>query len=362
MEENKEINKSNKINYIGFNYDYSYFCLGTDIGFQVYQTNPLTLLITKILNGGIGVVKILDKTNIFGLVGGGKNPYFSPNVLIFWDDKKDEIVKEYKCNSFIINCYIKQNYAYIICADNIIILKTKTLELIEIINTINNPKGIFSICNDPKKNIFAFPDTNKGNIIIKNFDNIIKENKGKEIEKEREKEYKDKKCNIIIKNAHKGNINILCFNFSGSKLASSSDRGTVIRIFNAESGELISELRRGNTDANIFSLCFSFNDNYLGLTSDHFTCHIFDLKNLKQKSKESNKGYVMSYISGVGKFFSNSQNSYSWRKFEVPKKERNIIGFTKDNDNICYILDKNGNFLSANITEEEPKINQKKLI
>ena len=70
----------------------------------------------------------------------------------------------------------------------------------------------------------------------------------------------------------------------------------------------------------------------------------------------------MSYISGVGKFFSNSQNSYSWRKFEVPKKERNIIGFTKDNDNICYILDKNGNFLSANVTEEEAKINQKKLI
>ena len=357
MEENEEINKPSKINYIGFNFDFSYFCIGTDIGFQVYQTNTLKLLITKIFNGGIGLVKILDKTNIFCLVGGGKNPYFSPNVLIFWDDKKDEVIKEYRCNSFIINCYIKQNYSYIICADNIIILKTKSLELIEIIDTINNTKGIFSICNDPKKNIFAFPDINKGNIIIKYYDIIPKENKEKE--KDKSKENKEEQNIIVIKKAHKGNINILCFNFSGSKLASSSDRGTVIRIFNAEKGELITELRRGNTDANIFALCFSLNDNYLALTSDHYSCHIFDLKNIKQKSKESEKGYFMSYISGVGKYLTKSQNTYSWRKFEVPKKERNIIGFTKDNNNVCFILDKNCNYLSVNFTKEEPKIDKK---
>ena len=109
MEDNDEKIKPNKINYIGFNFDCSYFCLGTDIGFEVYQTNPLSLIISKILNGGIGIIKILDKSNIFCLVGGGKNPRFSPNVLIIWNDKNDEISNEFRCDSFIVNCYIKQN-------------------------------------------------------------------------------------------------------------------------------------------------------------------------------------------------------------------------------------------------------------
>ena len=356
MEENNEKIKPKKINYIGFNYDYSYFCLGTDIGFQVYQTDPLTLTISKILNGGIGVVKILEKSNIFCLVGGGKNPRFSPNTLIIWDDKKDEITNEYRCNSFIINCYIKQTYIFIICSDNIILLKTKNLELIEKINTINNPKGIFSVCNEPKKNILSFPDNDQGNIIIKFFDDMVKENKDKNKDKEIQKDN-----NKIIKKAHKGNINILCFNFSGTKLASASDRGIIIRIFNIESGGLIAEFRRGTTEANIYSLCFSFNDNILGLTSDHWSCHIFDLKNLKIKSKESKKGY-MSYISGMGKIIKNTQNNSSWRNFELPKKERTVIGFTKDDNNKCFIIGKNGNYLSANFIEEEPKLKKEKII
>ena len=179
MDDNTEIEKSDVINYIGFNYDSSYFCIGTDIGFKVYQTNPLSLLISKILNGGIGIVKILDKSNLFCLVGGGKNPRFSPSVLIIWDDLKDEITDEYRCESFIINCYVKQKCIFIICADNIIIINTKTMELIEKINTINNPKGIFAVCKDPKKYILAFPES-KGNILIKFFEDLNKVNKEKE--------------------------------------------------------------------------------------------------------------------------------------------------------------------------------------
>lgn len=361
MEDNSENIKPNKINYIGFNFDYSYFCLGTDIGFELYQTNPLDLNISKIFNGGIGVVRQLDKSNIFCLVGGGTNPCFSPNTLIIWDDKKDEIYNEYRCNSFIINCYIKQNLIFVVCSDNIILLKTKNLELYEIINTINNPKGIFSVCHDPKRYILAFPDNMKGSILIRFFDinKIEKKEKSKESDNNDKKEEKTSK---IIKSAHKGNINILCFNFSGNKLASASNRGTVIRIFNVESNTLITELRRGTTDANIYSLCFSFNDEYLGLTSDHWSCHIFDLQNQKSKSKESNKGYVMSYISGMSKLLSNDKTSYSWRNFEIPKRARSIVCFTKEDNNKCYILGKNGNYLSVDFIEEEVKIKQEQII
>ena len=77
-----------KILYIGYNYNSSYFMIGTDIGFQVHQTYPLALKFSRILNGGIGLVQNLNKSNIFCLVGGGKSPKYAPNKLLIWDDKK----------------------------------------------------------------------------------------------------------------------------------------------------------------------------------------------------------------------------------------------------------------------------------
>ena len=106
------------------------------------------------------------------------------------------------------------------------------MELIEKIDTINNPKGIFSICNEPIKYIFSYPDNSKGNILIRFFDNvnIIHNDKKQDNEKFIGNNTK------IIKNAHKGNINTLCFNFTGTKIASASNSGTVIRIYYIKAG------------------------------------------------------------------------------------------------------------------------------
>ena len=365
--EEKEVDKPTIINYIGFNYDSSYFSVGTDIGFQIYETNPLNLIISRQLNGGIGLVKILEKANIFCLVGGGKNPRFTPNKLMVWDDDKNEISNEFRCNSFIINCYVKQNCIFVICSDNITLVNSKTMKIIRYINTINNPRGISSISNDPKKYIFAFPDKDKGNILILNL--IELENDNNEYIKKIEKIEKN---DIIIKNAHKGNISVLSLNYDGSQLASTSDRGTIVRIFNTETKLQITEFRRGTTDANIYSLSFSLDNSFLGLTSDHGSCHIFSLKNSKmneKKEKNKSSGGVMSYITGgfsfggVGKKISNALTvgqEYSWKKFEIPHKVRTCVSFIKGDNNIVFIIDKNGNYLSINLTSDvEPKIKKK---
>ena len=367
MQERESEIKPKKIYYIGFNYDSSYFSIGTDIGFQIYTTNPLNLIVSRQLNGGIGLIKILEQSNIFCLVGGGKYPRFTPNKLIIWEDNNNEIKEEFRCNSFIINCYIKENCIFAICSDDISIINIKTMKMIKYINTLNNPRGISSVSDEPKKYMLAFPDYFKGNIIVMNFEELEKSN-DQQIKKLEKLENKD----ITIKNAHKGNISVISFNFSGTKLASASDRGTLVRIFDIKENKQIAEFRRGNTEANIYSLNFSYDNSLLGLTSDHGSCHIFSLITYKsneknEKNKKNKNDGVMNYItsnfpfSGVGKTITNAFNQeYSWKKFEIPHKVKSCISFGKDNNNNAFIIDKSGNYLLVNLTKNpEPTIIEK---
>ena len=51
-------------------------------------------------------------------------------------------------------------------------------------------------------------------------------------------------------------INFLQLNPKGTKLATASEKGTVIRIYNTENGTMMQELRRGSEYAQIYSVVF----------------------------------------------------------------------------------------------------------
>ena len=64
-------------------------------------------------------------------------------------------------------------------------------------------------------------------------------------------------------------------------LATASDKGTLIRIFSTEDGSPLQEVRRGSDKAEIFSIAFDKNSNWIACSSDKGTIHIFTVsKNL----------------------------------------------------------------------------------
>ena len=398
MEDITIIPRPKKILYIGYNYNSSYFMLGTDVGFQVHQSYPLALKFSRVLNGGIGSVQNLNKSNVFCLVGGGESPKYAPNKLLIWDDKKGKEVYEFRFSSFVTNCFIKEKFIFVFCKDSINIISMKTMKTIKEIAIKNNPEGIGSISSDVDKYILSWPSFNQGEIEIKDFQEI-----------------KNNSLSIKLK-AHSSDINYIKLNKDGTKLASASINGTMIRIFDVIKKQIIQEFKRGNGNAKIYSINFSNDSNIFALTSDHGTAHIFSINrinkknNQKSKTDNSNKNNDIiinsnliveeneiindnnnikeedfevinseltksdvkmdksqkSIFSGVSQIIGLSnifQKGYPYISFKVPTKKESFISFLNEDDNKLIVVDKLGNYTLAELgINKEAKIMKRDLL
>lgn len=75
--------------------------------------------------------------------------------------------------------------------------------------------------------------------------------------------------------AHDGELRGLALTADGSKLATASTKGTVIRVWDVSNGHCLQEFRRGVERATITCLCWSWDFVWLSCASDKGTCHIF---------------------------------------------------------------------------------------
>ena len=104
---------------ISFNQDASCFAAGTERGFRIFNTFPykdnfergrnFIYIMILVLDGGVGIVEMLYRSNILALVGGGKNPKFTPNKVILWDDHQSKVISELRFNSYVKNVKLKKD-------------------------------------------------------------------------------------------------------------------------------------------------------------------------------------------------------------------------------------------------------------
>ena len=87
-----------------------------------------------------------------------------------------------------------------------------------------------------------------------------------------------KRLSTIIP-AHNHAVCALALDPTGERIASASDKGTLIRVYDIDSGRKLHELRRGADQAEIYSIAFSIRDggSRLAVSSDKGTIHIFTL-------------------------------------------------------------------------------------
>ena len=345
--------------HISFNQDGSCFCLGTKKGFFVYNTSPLKLLSFREFNEGINIVEMLKKTNILALVEeSDKDTDLLNNKLIIWDDHQNKRISELKLDSEILNVKIKLDKIIVSTNNNYLyLIEITTLEINSVFQMYENSNGLFAVSMDDKILVVAFPYKYTGYVKIKKFNS---------------------KENIPSINAHDSNISFLSLCNDGNLLATSSERGTLIRIFSTFNGEMIQELRRGAKTAQIYYITFDMNNKFLACSSSSGTVHIFSIYNsikyLKEKGiidgksnnldkKESvdltinpdkieepknQKSFIGSIINVLKIGISYFESEWSFVQFRLPKseKEKAIVSFGQFENSIS-VLTKSGNLYKA---------------
>ena len=84
---------------------------------------------------------------------------------------------------------------------------------------------------------------------------------------------------IVTISAHQHALSMIRFSPDSSFVATASEKGTLIRVFDSTTGQLLSVFRRGALSSTILTLCFSPNNSQLIAVSNNGTIHLFDMGN-----------------------------------------------------------------------------------
>jgi len=119
-----------------------------------------------------------------------------------------------------------------------------------------------------------------------------------------------------IIDAHTTAISQLALSFDGSRIATTSTRGTIIRVFETNTPKLVQEFRRGSTPATIHYIAFNDSGTALCVSSDKGTIHIYHLT----------------------PDYSNRKSTFSWMSPVVPQLASNWSALhfnVEENHSIC---------------------------
>lgn len=324
-----------EILYVGFNQDAGCFACGTETGFKIYNTDPFKNTFSRDFDGGISIVSMLFRWNILAIVGGGSNPKYNPDRVMLWDDNQSKCIGELKFKTAVKGVRMNKETIAVILQDRIYVYEFSNLKIRDAIETYDNPDGICCLSAKKDSSVLACPDKEKGKVRVSFYDN----------------------SNSFT--AHDGAIAWLSLNFDGSMVATASEKGTLVRLFDSSTGSKLQEVRRGADPAKIYSIAFSSN-NLLAISSDKGTVHVFALEKPEEVKKEesSNTKSLFGFMKGILPTYFASEWSFAQFKFwEDTKPQFTACAFTSENK--LVLVSKKGDYYLLEVDTEGKQINKK---
>ncbi|KAF7014188.1 hypothetical protein CFC21_028204 [Triticum aestivum] len=85
--------------------------------------------------------------------------------------------------------------------------------------------------------------------------------------------------------AHASSLSCIALSRDGRLLATAGSKGTLVRIFSTDDGTMVQELRRGIDRADIHCIAFSLESQWLAVSSDKGTVHVFPVASVNKATE-----------------------------------------------------------------------------
>lgn len=231
----------------------------------------------SLTDGGVAIAAVLDD-RYFAVVGGGKAPFASPNVLSFWDAALGRQMNTINFHEHVLDVKLSHAHAAIILAERTLLYEYQELDKQQPTPPVSpfeqtEQTGLTERGLNKVKNLYATsPNTFGLGCLIESLLALPAQSPGQ--------------VQLIplptgskrVFRAHTSALRAIAVSDDGSIIATASMKGTLIRAFDTASLDQIGEFRRGVDTAVTTGLAISPGNRWLACTSDKGTLHIFDMK------------------------------------------------------------------------------------
>lgn len=263
--------------FVNFNQDFTSLAVGSKSGYRLFTLSAVDNLVQIYENDSedICLVERLFNSSLVAVVS-----LSSPRKLKVCHFKKGTEICNYSYSNTILAVKLNRSRLVVCLEESLYIHNILDMRVLHTIrDTPPNPAGLCTLSYSGDVSYLAYPGSSTiGEVQVFDATNLH--------------------AKIMIP-AHDSPLAALAFSYSGQQLATASERGTVIRVFNIADGSRLLEFRRGvKRCVAISSLSFSPDATFLCCSSNTETVHVFRLdqpdspRQSQQQPAEAGPGWM----------------------------------------------------------------------
>jgi len=305
--------------------DSQIFTTSTPDGFAVYRTVPLELLRKREVSGGVlSSVVPMHCSSLLFLVGGGRDPRYPPNKVIFWNEALGKEVAELEFREKVRGLACRRGWLAVALRRRVVAFEIgESVKRYGEWDTYDNSRGVIAIATGAYSTLLAAPGRQPGHVQLIHLPPCpppVPVGPPPPVPPRPPPQAAKHPHSVIV--AHNTAITTLAVTPSGKLLATTSVRGTLVRVWDTSTGKQTRELRRGTDQAEIYGVAFRPDEAEICVWSDKGTIHVFSLVagGAGPSNRQSKLSSLTSFIP-IPKYF---ESEWSYAQFRIPTQSAHI--------------------------------------
>ncbi|CUA69340.1 SVP1-like protein 2 [Candida glabrata CBS 138] [Rhizoctonia solani] len=281
--------------------------------------------------GTLAFVQPMHASSLLFLVGGGRAPLYPANKVILWDSVTQREVAELEFKERVCGLVTRRNWLVVALKRRVVAFEVNDhVERRGEWETAENERGLMAIATAPDSTMLAIPGRQPGHVQLIQLPpcphpplpnpppnttpkpKVPRAPSGPDIPPP----LTTQPGAIIV--AHESKLAALSLTASGRLLATASQRGTLVRVWDTRSRARIRELRRGTDRADIYGVAFRGDEQEVCVWSDKGTVHVFKLAKQGEEVGVKNRTSKFSALKDYVRLPKIFVSEWSYAQYRLP--------------------------------------------